>query len=674
MVPLDTNRIEQNVATTPPPAMTFVPEEIKPTTFKEYISTLEPWEQKSLHQCEDLIHTTDFHTALLQNDKLYVVSDGGAIPKKGSFGWVIGTESEVISQGKGHITGSSIYSFRSEGGGRLAVFCYITRFIMFFGIPLTSLPCFNTFIDNKSVLDREREALGGIRTADTLRPDFDIIAQLVEVRKRLPLRTKSTHVSGHQDKHKRYDELDRQSQLNVLADELATSALRQHQCQTRPPESFPACTAYLHTTQGCITCKDRDALLWAATAPQMESYLQRRHNWSPQTFKCIDWDCHGRAYQQQGQGMQRFITKFAMGWLPTGVREKRCGAPSEACVLCSAPETLDHLLRCKHKHQWRAQFLNDISNHLKISNTAADVRTELLSGIDKWLQAQPTDKGSPQTEIGWGLLLRGYLHKDYTHKMDKFFSDQPELDPKTHNGTRWGTNLIKFCWQEIHKLWKLRCHLVHSQAHYVSSRLNRFKLLTAAKTIFASATDFTAEHRQLLDIGLSAVLNMKTSDLAAWVHSSQKILEASRKEQLRITHENHDDIRKFFILVDRGKVISRMPPSKSGTSQEMATEAFLARRHLGLRLPNLWSLKQLSDDPTSSVASHKKLHSPDMRTISDLPKSETTRKSILSSLLSCTHASQFGTTITIYVIRQYSSNAKNKVTNDSGDSVKTKSK
>ena len=142
--------------------------------------------------------------------------------------------------------------------------------------------------------------------------------------------------------------------------------------------------------------------------------------------------------------------------------------------------------------------------------------------------------------------------------MENFYRDL-QLNSKVFTGSNWGCKLIKFLWSESHKLWKLRCHLVHSQRHYVSSRLNRLKLLQKARSIFQSSDRFTAVDRQILDAGLDHVLAMPTSDLAAWVHSANQIFAASAQEQDRITATLHGDIRCFFVHLDRGHVISRVP-------------------------------------------------------------------------------------------------------------------
>ena len=46
--------------------------------------------------------------------KLLLVSDGGVRSDVGSFGWVIGTDRQILVRGKGRAFGSPMTSFRAE--------------------------------------------------------------------------------------------------------------------------------------------------------------------------------------------------------------------------------------------------------------------------------------------------------------------------------------------------------------------------------------------------------------------------------------------------------------------------------------------------------------------------------------------------------------------------------
>ena len=97
----------------------------KELNLEGFISTLEPWEQDLLSKWEiNDDATISLQEALLSTEKITIlfVSDGGGKDYYGSFGWIIGTETEVLARGRGTARGFPMQSFRAEAYGRLAGF------------------------------------------------------------------------------------------------------------------------------------------------------------------------------------------------------------------------------------------------------------------------------------------------------------------------------------------------------------------------------------------------------------------------------------------------------------------------------------------------------------------------------------------------------------------------
>jgi hypothetical protein len=71
----------------------------------------------------------------LQHATQLAVSDGGAdVPKNyDSFGWVLGTEHEILWECKGIARGYPMQSYRAEGYGRLSLLSFLAhyRYIMY---------------------------------------------------------------------------------------------------------------------------------------------------------------------------------------------------------------------------------------------------------------------------------------------------------------------------------------------------------------------------------------------------------------------------------------------------------------------------------------------------------------------------------------------------------------
>eukprot|EP00957_Ditylum_brightwellii_P147380 11222249-Ditylum_brightwellii.AAC.1 len=84
-------------STVPAPFMARKKKERNVTTFKEYTSTLETWEQQLLRyikQTKKSLTTLKVHLHLA--DKIWLVTDGGVAEEGGYFGWVIATETTIL--------------------------------------------------------------------------------------------------------------------------------------------------------------------------------------------------------------------------------------------------------------------------------------------------------------------------------------------------------------------------------------------------------------------------------------------------------------------------------------------------------------------------------------------------------------------------------------------------
>jgi hypothetical protein len=59
------------------------------------------------------------------------------------------------------------------------------------------------------------------------------------------------------------------------------------------------------------------------------------------------------------------VVKLSHGWLPIGVRERRCSATTACCPQCNEIETVPHMYRCQARAPWRHRFLIHLHGHLK---------------------------------------------------------------------------------------------------------------------------------------------------------------------------------------------------------------------------------------------------------------------------------------------------------------------
>jgi hypothetical protein len=96
-----------------------------------------------------------------QNANILAVSDGGsdAALSYGSFGWVLGTDEEILSGCKGVARGYPMTSYRAEGYGRISVLSFLTHYLRFLEIQPHDILCIVSYCDNTSLLGREETLL-----------------------------------------------------------------------------------------------------------------------------------------------------------------------------------------------------------------------------------------------------------------------------------------------------------------------------------------------------------------------------------------------------------------------------------------------------------------------------------------------------------------------------------
>jgi hypothetical protein len=201
------------------------------TTFNCYCTSY----QRELLQ--DISQTADCESLsqhLRQGEPLWMCSDGGAKRNTGSFGWVIATSTTMFWQCIGTATGWYADSFRSEIVSQLALLVFLETFIDYYqlhDIVTPSLPNSALWIriatDNQGLIDRIQSSLATKMTfaGAGLRPEYDVVHEILEITRRLPIPLTWEHVKGHQDEKRKWYKLTWMETLNVRTDKHTTSGL-----------------------------------------------------------------------------------------------------------------------------------------------------------------------------------------------------------------------------------------------------------------------------------------------------------------------------------------------------------------------------------------------------------------------------------------------------------------
>jgi hypothetical protein len=149
------------------------------------------------------------------------------------------------------------------------------------------------------------------------------------------------------------------------------------------------------------------------------AHLQRRNDWSNEVFDSISWPAYRSASAGLTDSLRTFVVKFSHGWLPVGVRERRCSGTTDIRPQYSKSETVPHLYRCQSRAQWRNRLVIHLQGYLKEAKTAPGLRCIIIKGIESWfITGDTNDPESSETiaQIGWFQVLKEYIPEDWTSR------------------------------------------------------------------------------------------------------------------------------------------------------------------------------------------------------------------------------------------------------------------
>lgn len=171
-------------------------------------------------------------------DRVIIVSDGGALPDRGSFGWIIGLlDGTRLARGQGTVFGSNPSSYRAEISGCKAALLFLRHLHLYCSEqqPAGKLQyhCDNSGFIKKMMRFRSFPIAPA---SSCLHSDWDLLISAHRLFCYFPELPSIHHVKGHQDRTIPYEDLPLPAQMNIDADHLATSELLEF---SRPQPTVP---------------------------------------------------------------------------------------------------------------------------------------------------------------------------------------------------------------------------------------------------------------------------------------------------------------------------------------------------------------------------------------------------------------------------------------------------
>ena len=369
-----------------------------------------------------------------------------------------------------------------------------------------------------------------------------------------------SHVKGHQDDDKTYDELPLPAQLNIDADALAEKYQRQYHTHDRSwvPRLNGTKAQLNFELHGTVTNKYKREVHDAATAPALQQRIMKENGWSQQQHDLVDWPAHCRVINRH-QTKQTTVVKMINDILPTGARVHKYDPKySHRCPACHAPEEdSQHMMRCQHeeRQQWRTTLIDKVKETALKQTTRPFMATLLCEGITAWLEErQPNFQDlSPvyqrlidhQGQIGWHNLLKGRFALEWAHLQEDYLIERNERSSRA-NGLAWTTNMIDCIWESWFDLWKMRNDRRHGTDENTRKIARHEQAAREVSLAYDQKDLVMIQERNLFDIPLEERLQGTAAQLRQWLNTFQTLITQSTQEALEDAVHGVNSIRDYF--------------------------------------------------------------------------------------------------------------------------------
>jgi len=344
---------------------------IRDETFMEYLMKQEEHITQYYTEIDFLSVPIKIYQLLKTANKIHIATDGGAIPLKGSLGFVFADENgTILLTCFGQPAGNDPLSFRSEICAFLAAIRLVTLIMNYYDKKLTRNEPIQSkiqvYTDSLSMI-KKLTAYDKYPTAPLttlLDSEWDVLSALHRALQCFTRYPKINWVKSHQD-DKEYDktEMPLDAYLNSEADELATTGLKRLQEKPLIPMD-PNTVIQFHIDGRTITRDFKRTVREMIQLKPLRQYYCARFEWSDNLFDVIDWDIFRPVYKKNisTTGIQ-WLHKYCMKKLPTGERiNKRDHFHDKRCASCwHSVEDDDHIFRCVRRKGQRKNIFKQIN-------------------------------------------------------------------------------------------------------------------------------------------------------------------------------------------------------------------------------------------------------------------------------------------------------------------------
>jgi hypothetical protein len=577
------------------PMMTWKKKTAHNGTFMEYLLSQEEHISQYYEQIEFFMVPMKIYDLFKSTRRVLIATDGGAIPLKGSLGFVFADEEgTILLTCYGQPSGNDPLSFRSEICAFLAAIRLVKLIIQYYDEKIScdepGRSKIQVYTDSASMIKKLKayDKYPTAKLAMVLDSEWDVLSALHKTLKWFKTCPKIGWVKSHQD-DKVHDETEMplNAYLNSEADELATIGLKRLQEKPMVPMD-PGTIIQFHIDGRTITRDFKRTVRETIQLPQLRKYYCNRFGWSNNTFETIDWDIFRPVYKKHlaSKGIQ-WLHKHCMKKLPTGERiHKRDHFHDKRCASCwHSVEDDDHLFTCIKRKSQRKNIIKKI-NILK--NTVDPVLCDILKeGIMAYFIGECVTTAmlrirgqegmqmyslliDEQIVIGWDNLLRGKFTKQWKIQQKAYITrrrlknptmyarkqrkkkreeekDKDKNKKKKKNKTEAFHSFFQSIIPIIQEMWTDRC--IDRNTPVLGGRIvAEYDSLTKKVTQLYTMREMVLpeDEIKIFDESLEEKLEDTNQQLKKWILRWRPVIDHSMKRVKELAKENSKPIWQHF--------------------------------------------------------------------------------------------------------------------------------
>jgi hypothetical protein len=518
-------------------------------TWNEYIDQLPEWERTLLSGCQHLDDRYPLWMYLHDPEiVLHIVSDGGVIDNKGSFGWVIASPGRIVVQCMGPVFGCCMTSHRAEVFGITSWLLYLYYYTDFLQCQIKCTVY--SFCDNKAAITNVNTFSKSPRHSTI--PDFDLVHEAYMIMQTLQNEGHSIkaieHVKGHKDKNVPEHKLSWPAKLNIKADKLASNALATMTINKRNMDVTHN-PVRLMVGVDIVTANEVDTLRWRWREFVLQEYYEEKYKFSAKELTEINWAALQLARKRIPTKLIPFSVKLMIQWLPVGKRMAKYGNEMTMCYFCGDDEDFQHLFCCTRKATQQRQLIKELHTELLLLETEPEIQTSLTFWINAWMTGETGNEPiwsngvqyaiKKQGLIGWSKVISGIFSNEWATIQERF--------KPAKMGDSWQSVVCTFMTTKAHQFWTERNDKMYERDS--SNKVNREEeeILAQIRNLYATQTDMSHyDAIELFGIPVECRLTFSVATNKAWIIPTRREAMKRCKTWIQKLKSRQPDIRQFF--------------------------------------------------------------------------------------------------------------------------------